>query len=106
MTGSAHLGRLGLTLGTAAVLTVGLATGAHGATGNLRYFSAAGQELTITNPPDNVCINLQFRARLLVNETNKVVSYYFGVNCTNFTGNLDPGRTVSSQNPFSVRFNV
>ncbi|MGW2955823.1 hypothetical protein [Streptomyces eurythermus] len=98
-----RLARLGLTLGTAAVLAIGLTSSAEAATGQIRYFSSAGQEFRIDNPPDNVCINLQVRARILVNETNKTVSYFFGANCANFTNNLAPGRAVSYQNPLSVR---
>ncbi|MFF5441199.1 hypothetical protein [Streptomyces achromogenes] len=99
----ARLARLGLTLGTAAALAVGLTSGAEAATGRIRIISASGQEFQIDNPPDNVCINLPVRARILVNETNKTVSYFFAANCANFTGNLAPGRAVSSQNPLSVR---
>ncbi|MCL3997245.1 hypothetical protein [Streptomyces lavenduligriseus] len=98
-----RLARLGLTLGTAVALAIGLTSSAEAATGRIRYFSSAGQEFRIDNPPDNVCINLQARARTLVNETNKTVSYFFGANCTNFTGNLAPGRAVAYQNPLSVR---
>jgi hypothetical protein len=99
----ARLARLGLTAATAAVLAVGPTSSAEAATGNIRYFSASGQEARIDNPPDNVCINLRFRAQLLANNTNKTVSYFFNANCANFTGNLDPGRAVSYQNPLSVR---
>lgn len=99
----ARLARLGLTVGTAVVLAVGLTSSAEAATGNIRYFSASGQEARIDNPPDNVCINLRFRAQLLANNTNKTVSYFFGANCSNFTSDLAPGRAVSYQNPLSVR---
>ncbi|MGW1600146.1 hypothetical protein [Streptomyces eurythermus] len=99
----ARLARLGLTLGTTAALAIGLASSAEAATGRIRYFSAAGQEFQIDNPPDNVCINLRVRAQVLVNDTNKTVSYFFGANCTNFTNNLPPGRSVSFQAPLSVR---
>ncbi|MEU7083473.1 hypothetical protein [Streptomyces achromogenes] len=99
----ARLARLGLAVGTAAVLAVGLTSSAEAATGNIRYFSASGEEARIDNPPDNVCINLRFRAQLLANNTNKTVSYFFGANCSNFTGDLAPGRAVSYQNPLSVR---
>ncbi|MGW1597463.1 hypothetical protein [Streptomyces sp. NPDC002343] len=99
----AHLARFGLTVGTAAVMAVGLTSSAQAAQGRIRYFSAAGQEFRIDNPPDNVCINLQVRARTLVNETTNTVSYFFNANCANFTGNLPPGRAVSYQNPLSVR---
>ncbi|WP_318203788.1 hypothetical protein [Streptomyces sp. SCL15-4] len=99
----ARLARLVLSAGAAAVLAVGLTSSAEAATGRIRYISAAGQEFQIDNPPDNVCLNLRVRARILVNETNKTVSYFFNANCANFTGNLDPGRAVSYQNPLSVR---
>ncbi|MGW2955824.1 hypothetical protein [Streptomyces eurythermus] len=95
--------RLALAVGTAVALAVGLTSSAEAATGNIRYFRASGEEARIDNPPDNVCINLRFRAQLLANNTNKTVSYFFGANCTNFTGNLVPGRAVSYQNPLSVR---
>ncbi|MEU3952783.1 hypothetical protein AB0F45_10725 [Streptomyces achromogenes] len=95
--------RLALAVGTAVVLAVGLTSRAEAATGNIRYFSASGEEARIDNPPDNVCINLRFRAQLLANNTNKTVSYFFGANCTNFTGNLAPGRAVAYNNPLSVR---
>ncbi|MFF9000765.1 hypothetical protein [Streptomyces achromogenes] len=103
MNRSARPARLGLAVGAAAVLAVGLTSSAEAATGRIRYFSTAGQEFQIDNPPDNVCINLQVRARILVNETNKTLSYFFGANCTNFTSTLPPGRTVSNQIPLSVR---
>ncbi|GGS02741.1 MULTISPECIES: hypothetical protein [Streptomyces] len=99
----ARLARLGLTVGTAVVLAIGLTSSAEAATGRIRYFTAGGQEFQIDNPPDNVCINLRARAQILVNETNKTVSYYFAANCVNFTSNLAPGRAVSYQNPLSVR---
>ncbi|MEU5080284.1 MULTISPECIES: hypothetical protein [Streptomyces] len=95
--------RLALAAGTAGVLAVGLTSSAEAATGRIRYFSSTGQEFRIDNPPDNVCINLQARARTLVNETNKTVSYFFAANCVNFTSNLAPGRAVAYQNPLSVR---
>jgi hypothetical protein len=99
----AQVARLALAAGIAAVLAVGLTSSAQAATGNIRYFSASGEEARIDNPPDNVCINLRFRAQLLANNTNKTVSYFFGAICANFTGNLPPGRAVSYSNPLSVR---
>ncbi|CAL9584754.1 hypothetical protein [Streptomyces sp. enrichment culture] len=99
----ARTARLALAAGAAAVLAVGLTSSAEAATGNIRYFSASGQEARIDNPPDNVCLNLRFRAQLLANNTNKTVSYFFNADCTNFTGNLAPGRAVAYNNPLSVR---
>ncbi|CAL9584699.1 hypothetical protein [Streptomyces sp. enrichment culture] len=99
----ARLARLGLALGTAAVLAVGLTSSAEAATGSIRYFRYTGEEARIDNPPDNVCINLRFRARTLANETNKWVSYFYNANCTNFLNNLAPGRAVAYANPLSVR---
>ncbi|MFK0118466.1 hypothetical protein [Streptomyces sp. NPDC090994] len=99
----ARLGRLGLAVGTAAALAVGLTSSAQAATGTIRYFSASGQAFQIVNPPDNVCLNLQVRAQLLANNTNKTVSYFFDANCANFTGNLPPGHAVAFNNPLSVR---
>ncbi|MEU3525057.1 hypothetical protein AB0E62_14485 [Streptomyces sp. NPDC038707] len=99
----AHAARVALAVGTAALLAVGLTPDAQAATGRIRYISNAGQEFQILNPPDDVCINLQTRARTLVNETNKTLAYFFGANCTNFTSTLAPGRTVVNQIPLSVR---
>ncbi|MFI7099667.1 hypothetical protein ACIBK8_09940 [Streptomyces sp. NPDC050161] len=100
----ARLGRLGLAVGMAAVLATGLATNAQAATGNIRYFSTAGQEFRITNPPDNVCLTLQVRAGSVTNETNKTVSVFLGTNCATFVTNLAPGRTVARVGgPQSVR---
>ncbi|MDN3264090.1 hypothetical protein QWJ26_30610 [Streptomyces sp. CSDS2] len=98
-----QVARLALAAGIAAVLVVGLTSSAQAATGNIRYFSGSGQEARIDNPPDNVCITLRFRAQLLANNTNKWVSYFYNANCTNFTGDLAPGRAVSYNNPLSVR---
>ncbi|WP_031517701.1 hypothetical protein [Streptomyces sp. NRRL F-5123] len=103
MRAPARLAKLALTLGSAAVLAVGMTTDAHAATGAIRYFDFAQHEFRIDNPPDNVCLNLQFHAWLLANDTDKTLSYFFGANCTNFTGNLDPGRAVTNQSPLSVR---
>ncbi|MFF9024527.1 hypothetical protein [Streptomyces eurythermus] len=99
----ARLARLGLAVGTAAVLAIGLTSSAEAATGNIRYFRASGEEARIDNPPDNVCINLRFRAQLLANNTNRTVAYYYNANCTNLTGVLAPGRAVSYAAPLSVR---
>ncbi|MFF9670734.1 hypothetical protein ACF1GS_03400 [Streptomyces eurythermus] len=99
----ARLARLGLTLGTTAALVIGMTSSAEAATGSIRYFRFTGEEARIDNPPDNVCINLRFRARTLSNETNKWVSYFYNANCTNFLNNLAPGRAVSYANPLSVR---
>ncbi|GHH17425.1 hypothetical protein [Streptomyces rubradiris] len=95
--------RLALAAGTAAVLAVGLTSSAEAATGNIRYFRSTGEEARIDNPPDNVCINLRFRARLLANNTNRSVAYYYNANCSNLRGVLAPNRTVSYANPLSVR---
>ncbi|MFD7530367.1 MULTISPECIES: hypothetical protein [unclassified Streptomyces] len=99
----AHLGRIGLTVGTVAVLAVGLTTNAQAAPGRIRYWNAAQQEFQISNPPDGVCLTLQFHAQLLSNETTKTVSYYFDANCSNHTGDLAPGRAVAYQSPLSVK---
>lgn len=47
----ARLARLGLTVGTAAALAIGLTSTAQAAQGRIRYFSASGQEFQIVNPP-------------------------------------------------------
>ncbi|MET9645899.1 hypothetical protein ACFZB6_07860 [Streptomyces syringium] len=100
----ARLGRLGLSVGMAAVLVTGLSTTAQAATGNIRYFNVNGQEFTVTDPPDNLCITLQARASSLVNETNKTVSVYLGTSCATFVTDLEPGRGVSHVGgPQSVR---
>lgn len=100
----ARLGRLSLTVGTAAVLVTGLATNAQAASGTIRYFSAGGQEFDITNPPDNVCLTLQVRATNVTNETNKRVSIYLDTSCNTFVTTLVPGRGVSYVGgPQSVR---
>lgn len=103
MLAPARLGKAALTLAAAAVLAVGVTTDAHAASGQIRYWNFAQNEVDIANPPDNVCINLQFHAWLLANDTDKTLSYFFGADCTNFTGNLDPGRAVANQSPLSVR---
>ncbi|MBK3568246.1 hypothetical protein [Streptomyces sp. MBT62] len=101
----ARLGRLGLAVGTAAVVAVGLSTNAQAATGALRYFSISGQEFRITNPPNNVCINLQVQPDLIANQTDKTMSVFSGANCTSFVLNLDPGRSVAHiGGPRSVLF--
>ncbi|WP_328303346.1 hypothetical protein OG389_35625 [Streptomyces sp. NBC_00435] len=100
----ARFGRIGLTVGTAAVLVTGLATHAQAAAGTIRYFSPAGQEFDIANPPDNVCLTLQIRATNVTNETDKRVSIYLGTSCNTFVTTLVPGRGVSYVGgPQSVR---
>jgi hypothetical protein len=103
MRASARLARFALALGSAALLAAGTATDAHAATGQIRYWNSAQVEFRIDNPPDNVCLPLQVFATLLSNETNKTLSYYHNADCTNFTGNLAPGRAVAYQSPHSVR---
>ncbi|MFE5138471.1 hypothetical protein ACFRDV_12465 [Streptomyces fagopyri] len=101
----ARLARLGLAVGAAAVLAAGLSTSAQAATGALRYFSVSGQEFRITNPSDNVCINLQVRPDLIANQTDRTMSVYSGADCTAFVLNLEPGRSVAHiGGPRSVRF--
>ncbi|MEU7561938.1 hypothetical protein [Streptomyces eurythermus] len=95
--------RLALTAGTAAVLAIGLTSNAQAATGNIRYISSSGQAFQIDNPPDGACLNLRARARILSNNTDHSLAYYYNANCANFTGVLPPGGAVSYQNPLSVR---
>ncbi|MGW1600147.1 hypothetical protein [Streptomyces eurythermus] len=99
----AHAARLALTAGTAVVLAVGLSSSAQAATGNIRYISSSGQAFQIDNPPDGVCLDLRARARILGNNTDHSLAYYFNADCANFTGVLPPGGAVSYQNPLSVR---
>ncbi|MBP2402757.1 hypothetical protein SNS2_1335 [Streptomyces netropsis] len=100
----AHLGRLGLAVGMAAVLATGLATSAQAATGRIQYFDVNGQEFLITDPPDNVCLTLQARASTIDNETNKSVNVYLGTACNTFVTTLEPGRAVAHVGgPQSVR---
>ncbi|MEV4873981.1 hypothetical protein [Streptomyces syringium] len=100
----ARLGRLGLSVGMAAVLVTGLSTAAQAATGQIRYFSVDGQQFTITDPPDNVCITLQVRAAGIANKTNKTVNVYLGTSCAIFVTALEPEDGVSSVGgPQSVR---
>ncbi|MFF2999797.1 hypothetical protein ACFVTC_35415 [Streptomyces sp. NPDC057950] len=101
----ARMGNLGLAVGSAGVLAAGLSTSAQVATGALRYFSISGQEFRITNPPDNVRINLQVRPDLIANQTDKTMTVHPGADCALFVLNLDPGRSVAHiGGPRSVRF--
>ncbi|MGW5351586.1 hypothetical protein ACWERV_13905 [Streptomyces sp. NPDC004031] len=103
MRASARLARFVLALGSAAVLAVTMTTDAHAASGQIRYWDYAQNEFRIDSPPDNVCLTLQVYATLLSNETDKTLSYFHNADCTNFTGNLAPGRAVAYQSPLSVR---
>ncbi|MFE0044337.1 hypothetical protein [Streptomyces albireticuli] len=99
----ARLGRIGLAAGTAVVLATGLSTNAQAATGTIRYFDG-GQEFRISNPPDNVCINLQARPDLISNETNKTLRVFLNPNCFTFITDLEPGRAAAHiGGPQSVR---
>ncbi|MCZ0205378.1 hypothetical protein OZK63_08125 [Streptomyces sp. UMAF16] len=100
----ARLRRIGLAVGTAVVLATGLATNAQAATGTIRYFDVNQQEFRIPDPPDNVCINLQVRADLILNETDKTVRVYLNANCAVRVTDLAPGRGVAHVGgPRSVR---
>lgn len=86
-----RFGRIGLTVGTAAVLATGLATNAQAATGTIRYYDVNQNEFRITNPPDNVCLALQVRADLIENETNKRMTIYLGTACATRVTTIGPG---------------
>ncbi|WP_405812797.1 MULTISPECIES: hypothetical protein [unclassified Streptomyces] len=83
--------RIGLTVGAAAVLATGAATNAQAATGSIRYFDVNQAEFRIVNPPDNVCLALQVRADLIVNETDRRMTIYLGTACATRVTTIGPG---------------
>ncbi|MFF7078686.1 hypothetical protein [Streptomyces lavendulae] len=99
-----RLARIGLTVGAAAVLATGLATNAQAATGSIRYFDVNQNEFRIVNPPDNVCLPLQVRADLIVDETDKRMTIYLGTACQTRVTTIGPGEGRSHiGGPQSVR---
>ncbi|GLX37465.1 hypothetical protein [Streptomyces lavendulae] len=99
-----RLVRIGLTVGAAAVLATGLATSAQAATGSIRYFDVNQNEFRIVNPPDNVCLALQVRADLIVDETDKRMTIYLGTACQTRVTTIGPGEARSHiGGPQSVR---
>ncbi|MEU1185204.1 hypothetical protein ABZ464_47885 [Streptomyces sp. NPDC005820] len=97
----AHMSRLGVAAGAAAVLATGLTTSAQAATGNIQWFNSTGEHL-IVNPPDGVCIAFGGHAQLVANNTDKTVNVYFTATCTTLVRPLAPGQAVANGGPQSV----
>ncbi|PXX52762.1 hypothetical protein DFR70_13010 [Nocardia tenerifensis] len=103
----ASIGRIGLTVGAAAALVIGLATNAQAATGTFRYTHEGGGEGQWANPPDNVCFPLS-EPDNVDNGTDKTAYLYYGSDCAgNHVADLPPGDNMNGlselYNPETLR---